>query len=843
MRKLFKMKQAVLFLLFSFLVPNTYSQNFKINRDGYFKNEGVDVMVFSDIYPEGHQGGMTIVMNGNRVAANGDIRLEASPGQWQPFPKFLNRKVDEAGNSIRVALCYPDSAKHLAGFNPTIYPDYVFNYEVNVKSEGDHLVVTVDLDKPVPEKYAGKVGFNLELYPGSLLGSPWIMDGKTGTFPQQAVGPTTSRTSNVNFIGNYNPKGKADLKLLLGKGYNPMVADDVIAAPFASGRKFVLNPHDPYNKITFESKSTDLILYDGRMNHQNGWFILRSEITPGVTKGAVRWIITPAIVKNWIYKPVVQVSQVGYHPAQPKVAVIELDSRDKNSLPPVLYKITDQGRIKIPGGKTENWGKFQRYNYLKYDFSFVKEEGIYQVCYGNSSSAIFRIAKDIYERGVWQTELEYFLPIQMCHMRVNDKYRVWHGLCHMDDACMAQVDLNHIDGYSQDSSTLTKYNPGEYVPGLNTGGWHDAGDYDLRIESQAGEAYILAQAYETFKENYDETAIDFHKHITEIHQPDGKPDFLQQVENGALSIVAGYRSLGRLYRGIICNSVRQYVLLGDAASDTDNKVGNEDDRWVFTENNSYRELTTAGQLAAISRVLKNYNDTLSSQSLEIAKTLYKITPSDSKYAINARIFAAVELYLTTHEDEYKNFVLSHKDEIAKNIIHTGWYIGRFDRAVNDAGFSETIIKALSTVRDFYSKLSKSTPYGVPSNHGNTSSGSWDVQSLGYNYCLLQASYPDIFSPDYIFNAVNFILGCHPGSNTASFVGGVGAKSQTVAYGVNRADWSYLPGGVSPGTVLIRPDLPELLTYPYLWQEGEYCMGGEASYFMYMVLSARSILNK
>lgn len=30
---------------------------------------------------------------------------------------------------------------------------------------------------------------------------------------------------------------------------------------------------------------------------------------------------------------------------------------------------------------------------------------------------------------------------------------------------------------------------------------------------------------------------------------------------------------------------------------------------------------------------------------------------------------------------------------------------------------------------------------------------------------------------------------------------------TVAYGLNRADWSYIPGGVISGTAMIRPDFP------------------------------------
>ena len=55
--------------------------------------------------------------------------------------------------------------------------------------------------------------------------------------------------------------------------------------------------------------------------------------------------------------------------------------------------------------------------------------------------------------------------------------------------------------------------------------------------------------------------------MVEIHQPDGKPDMLQQIEHGALSIVGGYRSLGRLYRGIIEPTLPQYMHLGDRHAD------------------------------------------------------------------------------------------------------------------------------------------------------------------------------------------------------------------------------------------------------------------------------------
>lgn len=817
-------------------------KGFKLNKElGYFKNIGVDVMAFDDIYPEGHQSGVSIIMHGNRVATNGDIRFEQTPGQWQPVPKQGERKLDEAANTITTSLSFPDRSRHLRGFNPMIYPDFEFNYEVIVKGEGDSVRVTVNLDRPIPERFVGKMCFNLELFPGALFGKPWIMDDKHGIFPEQPNGPVLTLPPNYLHTGDFSePDARADIKHLSGdnKGYNPIIADDIIAEPYAVGRRFVVRPDDPYNRLVIESKGTELKLYDGRMNHNNGWFVISSEVPAGATDNAIEWVINPNVVEDWIYPPVVQTSQVGYHPNQTKTAIIELDRRDSNCEKPILLKITETGEEEVYSNNGEKWGQFLRYNYLKFDFTNIKEEGLYKVRYGSSESSIFRIAKDVYDRGVWQPVLEYFLPVQMCHMRVNEKYRVWHDLCHDDDARMAPVNYNHIDGYVQGPSTLTKYKPGDVVPGLNVGGWHDAGDFDLRVESQSGEFYILTLAYESFNVDYDVTTIDQERRITEIHQPDGKNDILQQIEHGVLSVVGAYRALGRLYRGIIANDLRQYVLLGDSAAMTDGIKGNDDDRWVFTEDNPPRELTTAAHLAAASRALKGFNDTLSEQSLEAARELFEVTDGSGK-ARAAKVHAAVELLLTTGEEKYKDFLLSEIDFIVDSIADVGWFTARAEKVMNNAEFSEKFRSALPGLKAHFDKQSAETPYGIPYRPYIWGAG-WGIQSLGYRYYFLHKAYPEIFDAELIFNSLNFVLGCHPGSNTMSFASGIGTKSATVGYGLNRADWSYIPGGVISGTALIRPDFPELLVFPYLWQQVEYVMGGGSSHYMFLVLAAQQI---
>ncbi len=788
-------------------------------------------MAFQDIYPEGHQGGVAVIMHGRRLATNGDIRLDETPGQWQPIPKQLDRKVDPAGNLITVDLVYPNPEINRKGFNPIEYPDLELNYTVKVRSQGESVIVTVDLETPVPGEFLGKVGFNMELFPGILFGKTWMIDNKSGIFPRQPNGPAlTDNKGNI-----------------------------VAGQPFATGRKIVVAPEDNMLRITIESKTGDLQLLDGRYVHNNGWFVVRTLVAEGSTKNAVEWVITPHVVPGWKSTPIVQVSQIGYHPDQKKVAIIEIDKNDAQREQPVLVRVVEDGsQIVVARGETEEWGRFLRYDYLKFDFSSVKQEGLYSVRYGTGQSQFFRIAPDVFKRDVWQPTLEYYLPVMMCHMRINEKYRVWHGLCHMDDARMAPVNHNHFDGYIQRESTLTRYNPGDHVPDLNTGGWHDAGDYDLRVESQSGEVYILVQALEAFGIGYyDETYVDQKSRIVEIHQPDGKSDILQQIEHGVLSVAGGYKNLGRLYRGIIAPTIRQYVLLGDGMTMTDGLIHDPglkegertathsspaDDRWVFTENNPPRELTTAAHLAAAARALKGFNDELSKECLDIAKAIYNNEYELAGFAVNAKIHAASELFLTTGDDQYKKFILDNEAAVIKGIRNLGWLIGRTLPKINNPAFTASVRSSLGSLSEDIEAQSKETPYGVPYRPRVWGAG-WDIQSFGVRQYYLHKAFPDIFSSDQVFNALNFILGVHPGENTSSFASGVGARSTIVAYGVNRADWSYIPGGVSSGTALIRPDFPELLDWPFLWQQQEYVMGGGATNFMFLVLAANQLLGE
>ncbi|MEJ2629105.1 MAG: glycoside hydrolase, partial [bacterium] len=140
------------------------------------------------------------------------------------------------------------------------------------------------------------------------------------------------------------------------------------------------------------------------------------------------------------------------------------------------------------------------------------------------------------------------------------------------------------------------------------------------------------------------------------------------------------------------------------------------------------------------------------------------------------------------------------------------------------------------------QYSSENPFGIPYRPWVWGAG-WMIQQFGIQQYFMHMGWPDIISPDHMLNALNFILGCHPGFNTASFASGVGSNSVIVAYGVNRADWSYIPGGVVSGTGLIRPDFPELKEWPFLWQQTEYVVGGGGSNFMFLALAAQHLWEK
>jgi len=845
-------RKIYILLIFFFVGLDVTGQNLKINEKDYFEKRGLNVLVFQDIYPEGHQGGITIIQHGKRVAANGNLSLQPAPGQWEPHPRLLNKEIIKEKNKIVSTLMFPDSNRIKTAEQPIIYPDIKIRYDVNVIAVDENFKITVDLEKPLPKEWVGKVAFYIELYPGNLFGKTYSVDNKFGIFPRYGSSPV-------------EPDGDGEFE----------------AVPMAVGKELIVAPEDDYLKLKITNKSGELELIDSRVKHNPGWFAVRSLVPAGITKNAVEWLIEPNTINDWLYTPVIHTSQVGYHSKQTKIALIELDKNDSNIDSIKVNRILPSGGYSTVLSIYENEKhEFLRYNYLKADFTGLEESGMYVVKYGDIISEPFKIDDEVYKNGVWQPTLEYFLPVQMCHMKIFEKYRVWHDVCHLDDALMAPENINHFDVYTH-GNVPEGFTPLKPVPGLNKGGWHDAGDYDFRIESQIGTVLTLIYAYEEFDLQHDQTLISQEENLVEIHHPDGKPDVLQQIEHGLLTILGGYKNFGKFYRGILCPTLRQYAMMGDAGSMTDNKVftgdvkstyegfwydhitnkydkyfspqknketekeyiHDLDDRMVFLEDNPARQLYGIAGLAAAARVMKSYNTKLAEECLSAAENLWQKYKSETnKWTNNQRIHALTELIITTNKNEYKKELIALLPIIKESLNSTGWILGKVLPYIKDKTFVDKVNNEIVKVKEYVDEASNENPFGIPY-HPEIWGAGWGIQSFGYRHYFLYKAWPKIFTKEPMLNALNFVLGCHPGENTNSFVSNVGAKSQTIAYGVNRVEWSFIPGGVISGTNLVRPDLPELLDWPFLWQQSEYVMGGGATHFMFLALGADKILNE
>jgi endoglucanase len=802
------------------------SDTLAIHDGEYFEMRGLNVMVFSNRYNanfgDSKMSGVELIHHGVRTATNGDVRLAPTPGQWDQLPLFDKRVVRRESQTIDALLSYPS---------------YHFDYTLRVTSHEDRFTLEVDLASPLPGSLEGRAGLNIEFLPSAYFGKTFLFDGKPGLFPLAPTGPMS-----------FNEKGVAE----------PL--------PFSTGRSLTLAPEDPERCVSIDGGGSELFLYDGRNTAQNGWYVVRSLIPAGRTGTVISWTIAPHTIEGWIRPPVIEHSQVGYHPSQAKRALIELDRNDMPLSEARLFRIEPSGdQVEAFRGATRPKGQYLRYNYLAFDFSSVRQSGVYVIGYGKFRSTPFRIAPDVYA-DAWHASLDVYLPEQMDHVRVREAYRIWHGASHLDDALQAPVNHEHFDLYAQGPTTDSPFHPGEHIPGLNVGGWFDAGDFDIRTQTQYAVILGLAELWEEFRPARDETTIDERNRSVEIHRPDGKPDVLQQIEHGVLQLLAQQKAVGHAINGIIAAHLYQYTHLGDASTKTDNLIynpgldstqtdgcasGRFDDRWAFTSRSSALNYGSAAALAAASRALAGFDDSLAHTCFSVALKIWddeQSHPPDMFRNGNTtggrlddeRLKAAVELLICTRENRFVRAVAGLLPDIEERFLFSAIPAARA-LPYMDSSYHDAIRRCVQKYRATMDSLRYRNPFGVP-----ISTGGWAGSGLVVGFALtnsvLSTAFPALIDGESVLQGLNYLYGCHPGS-AISFVSGVGTESKRIAYGNNRADYSFIPGGVVPGVLILPPDFPENKEdWPFLWGENEYVVSLAVNY-VYLVHAAQHVVSQ
>jgi endoglucanase len=860
----------------------------RVTDKNYLDTQGFSVFLYDSTYHpvfvDQKNTAMEMILHGQRIATNGDVRLMPTPEQWDLVATLKGRNADKANNKLTANLAFPS---------------FDLSYTLEVEAEPGGVKVSINLDKPLPEKLAGRAGFNLEFLPSIYMGKAYLVDGtKAGIFPRTAddpmvkVLPLADEPKKAYYLEDWDK----------AKGYTEPL-------PFAEGKSITLGVDDALARVNVKSETADLMLFDGRNRAQNGWFVLRSLIPAGKTAGAIVWHIRPDVIPNWMRPPMIAHSQVGYAPDFQKVAVLELDPKYSGPKTAKVMRLMEDGSYKQafegPITPSTSW---LRYVYSKFDFTQVKDPGLYVIEYADQRTAPFPIAKDAYAN-IWQDSLDHHIAEQMDHVSVREGYRLWHGASHLDDARLAPVVGEQFDGWSQATATDGKYKGGDHIPGMNVGGWYDAGDFDLEEPAQLNVIQSLALAYREFDLKYDELTVDEGGRVVEMHRPDGVPDTVEQVKHGALYILAQFHNIGHSIRGTHEPDLRQYTHLGDGASKTDGRIydpklganeekgdysGKPDDRWIFSTTNPFFQWNAIAALAASADVLRGWDDPLAKDCLETAIKAWNDekahpTPNPARggfggaapagapaggvlaasqgavsgtqgnpntgganaptpsattsapaapppgfgrggFGVGQDWAAALELTIATKGAEpYKSRLKELLPEMItpQQMGFRGWTAVRALPYL-DASAKDQLREAVKTYMAGLDKQLDATPFGVPPSLG-TWGGSGAVVDMAIRMYFLHKAFPDVVGPEYTLRAVNYILGTHPVSST-SYVAGVGTVSKTKTYSNNRADNAYIPGAVIPGYIIIKPDFPECIDdFGFLWFEDEAVVAGSASW--------------
>ncbi len=794
----------------------SHAAELKLSSNDTLEAQGLSVLLFHnsyhDVFGDQKMSGVEMILHDERIATNGDVRLSPTPAQWDPIPHCKDRKRGPAENEVSESC---------------VYEKFGLNYRIDLQPEPGGFRLAVQLDQPLPASLVGKAGLNLEFLPTTYFGKSFISDNGVGIFPRHPGGPMQKQTDG---------------------GIEPVA--------IAQGRQIVLSPEDPLTRVTVTSDDCAIMLFDGRNQVQNGWFVVRSLLPAGKTGNVLTWHVHPNVVAGWTRTPVVAYNQVGYTPDRTKIAVVELDPLYDAPKTARLLRLTPQGDFRQAfSGEVKPWGKWMRYQYARFDFSAVHEPGIYAIEYAGHTNGLFRIANDVYG-GIWHNSLDTYLAEQMDHVKVREGYRIWHGLSHFDDARQAPTSYTHFDGYAQGPTTDSPFAPGEHIPGINVGGWFDAGDFDLRTQTHSRVITDLALARENFGIDWDDTSVDEKSRYVQIRRPDGIPDAIQQIQHGVLLLLAQYKTFGHAIPGIVEPTLEQYTHLGDAASKTDGKIfsskmgplesdgihsGVADDRWAFTTHTTPLNYDAASALAAASRTLRGFDDKMADECLGIAKKVWdqeqKSAPALFHYfnttggdLRDEETKAAVELLISTKGGSlYAKRLKELLPVIKQRFFAEGWTAARAIPFM-DVEFKSAIAADLRAFKATLDENLAKNPYGVPIGLG-TWGGSSQATGFAIQMYFLHQAFPEIVGPEYTLHGFDYILGVHPVSNV-SYVSGVGTNSKLIGYGNNRADYTFIPGAMIPGVVMIQPDFPELKdAWPFLWYENEYVVDAATAFIL------------
>src|SRR5579885_2910358 len=146
----------------------------KVTDQNYLDTQGFSVFLYDSTYHpvfvDQKNTAMEMILHGQRIATNGDVRLMPTPEQWDLVATLKDRHADKENNRLTADLAFPT---------------FDLSYTLEVAAEPGGVRVSINLEKPLAQKLAGRAGFNLEFLPSIYMGKAYLVDdAKAGIFPR-----------------------------------------------------------------------------------------------------------------------------------------------------------------------------------------------------------------------------------------------------------------------------------------------------------------------------------------------------------------------------------------------------------------------------------------------------------------------------------------------------------------------------------------------------------------------------------------------------------------------------------------------------------------------------------
>jgi endoglucanase len=487
--------------------------------------------------------------------------------------------------------------------------------------------------------------------------------------------------------------------------------------------------------------------------------------------------------------PKIAVNQLGYFPNASKLAAYATGGGS-----PLKWELLDGNGQAVASGDTVAFGSDPAAGESVHviDFSsFTKAGHGYSLRVGTDRSFPFDVESDLY-RQLKYDALHYFY-----HNRSGIEIKMPYAGEEKWARPAGHLTSDRAVGCASDA-------PCDYRLDV-TGGWYDAGDHGKYVVNGGISVWTLLNLWERSK-FVGSSFADFGDGKMNIPEnKNGQPDLLDEVKWELEWMMKMQVPDGKPKAGMVHHKIHDvsWTALGIAPHDAEQKM-----RRFLRPPSTAATLNLAANGAQCGRIYRGIDDGLATRCLAAAEKAWAAAnanpsvyapsadtngggPYDDKDVTDEFYWAAAELWITTHRDQYKAYVMSspHHGKFrmdaggAASSMNWGTTdsLGKISMAVVpqgvDAATSNQMRSQIAQAADEYLKNISTTGYGVPFKGEADGKYPWGSNSFVINNAVVMALANDFTGQrkyfDGALDAMGYLLGRNPLSQC--YVSGYGSK--------------------------------------------------------------------